>query len=55
MTGDGRGEIHYRKKVVKPCDKRAIVERIRTERPKDICKACRILNISVFILFMAFT
>lgn len=35
-----------RKKALKPCDKREIVDQIRKERPKDIGKACRIVSIS---------
>lgn len=34
------------KKVVKPCDKRRIIDELQRERPKEIGKACRTLQIS---------
>jgi putative transposase len=34
------------KKVINPCNKRTIIAELRTERPKDIDKACRLLGIS---------
>ena len=38
--------MDYRKKALKPCDKRCIVEAMCLERPKDISKACRLLKLS---------
>lgn len=39
-------KIYHRTKVIKRSDKCSIVNDRRTERPKDIGKACRILIIS---------
>lgn len=44
--GVGNSQIHHRKKAIKPCEKRRIVEEIKEEKPKDTSKACRILRLS---------
>ncbi len=42
--GTGHCQIHHRKKALKPCDKRRIIDELRRERPRDTGKACRLLR-----------
>jgi putative transposase len=38
--------VHHRKKALNPCEKRTIMEEIVQEKPKDISRACRVLQTS---------